>query len=160
MTLGRERATFAKERDAIRIIKALSTTAKSGNGLFTSGLPHTVYPRSAVARLLREWGVPIMATRRGNRSAWFILSLFGESTQKSLAEEWRRRIISDAYAEACRAHMGLMKQKFTKEDARVLVTVAVTLGDRLGYGVDEVIKDLTPTPMPYEVRDLLPKVSH
>lgn len=160
MTLGRENATFAKERDAIRIIKALATTAKKGNGLFTSGLPYTVYPRSVVARLLREWGVPIMATRRGNRSAWFILSLFGASTQRSLAEEWRRRIIADCYAEACRAHMGLSKQKFTEDDARVLATVAVTLGDRLGYGMSEVIADLTPTPMPDEVKDLLPKVSH
>lgn len=156
MSLKREPTTGGKQYAAMLMIRALTKAAKKGNGLFTSSLPSTGYSRPAIARMLREWGVPIMATRRGNRSAWFILSLFGESTQRSLAEEWRRRIISDAYAEVCRAHMGLTRQEFTQDDARVLATVAVTLGDRLGYGMSEVVADLMPTPIPAPIEAMLP----
>lgn len=156
MSLKRESQTWTKSYDARRIIEAMKKAAEDGKGIFASNLPDTSYGRQSVARLLRECGVPLMAIRRGSGTAWFIVSLFSEDTQKNLAGQWRTRIISDAYSEVCRAHMALSKQPFTQDDARVMAAVAVSLGDRLGYGMDEVVRDLTPSEMPSLVAGLLP----
>jgi len=154
--LNRENDTWTKTLDGKRIIKALVEAAKDNRGLFTSGLPYTSYGRPAVARLLREWGVPIVATRRSGRSAWFILTEgIPTSTQRNLVNEWERRIMADAYAEVCRAYMALTSAKGAKKNREALQSCAATLGVQLGYGLAEVIADLTPSTMPSDVAALL-----
>lgn len=147
MTIKKENITWTRVEYAIRIINKLGEAAKDSRGVYASSLPASGQMRAIVARMLREMGVPLMATRRGAGSAWFILSLFPKETQEHLAEEWRRRIIADGYAEICRMHMAVQPHKYMAEEEKILAAVAVQLGERLGFSVAEVVADMAPRPI-------------
>lgn len=145
MAVKREAVTWTRVYYAEKIIAALGKAAKDRRGVFAATLPGSGQMRPIVARMLREMGVPLMATRRGNQSAWFILSLFPKATQERLAEEWRRRIIADGYAEICRMHMAVAPHPYMSEEKKILAAVAVQLGERLGYDLPTVQADMEPS---------------
>jgi len=145
MSVKRESVTWARVYCAQKIIVTLKRAADNKQGVFARDLPGGAQMRPTVARMLREMGVPLMARREGSSSVWFILSLFPASTQRMLAEEWRRRVIADGYAEICRMHMAVAPHSYMAQEEKILAAIAVSLGERLGYDLPTVQQDMMPS---------------
>ncbi len=145
-------ATYEVRRHAREMLEAVAKAAEKNNGVRVSNMPGSsgMY-RQWAARWLRQMGVPLYARRAGSESVWFLLL----DEDALLASEWQARIISDAYAEVCRAHMSLRPHKPFEKKARELSSMAVTLGTWLGYDIDRIVKDLAPVARPQWVDDTI-----
>jgi hypothetical protein len=152
---NRQAPTWTLRRDAREILRALGKAAARGNGVYAPKLPGYQPYRSKVMQMLREMGVPIMARKAGRSSIWFVISMFDASTQKALAEEWRRREFREHYAETCRTYIALKANPHAAAEANLLLQHALNIGIMLGLAVADIDADLQPTTMSPNVADVL-----
>ena len=108
--------------------------------------------RQAAARYLRECGLPIYARRKGEDSAWFLLL---ETDNPAFLAEWKKRILTDAYAEVCRAHMALEPHQWSKAEARELRQIALTLGGWLNLDPLQVLVDIKPRSLSNALKNIM-----
>jgi len=136
---------------AKQILEATAKAAEKGQGVRVQNMPGEsgVYRQSA-ARYLRQMGVPLYAQQAADQSIWFLLL----DEDEMLMAEWKRRIVYNAYAETCRAHMALSYYK-DKTPVRALGTAAVAFGGLLNYDLERVVRDVAPASRPQWVSETL-----
>jgi hypothetical protein len=140
---------------ARQMLEKLANAATKAEGVYAYMMPGgSGVLRQSAARWLRQMGVAIYANRKGEDTVWYLLL----DADKALADEWGRRVIADFYAEACRAHMALAPHKVFEDQCKHLVSVAVTAGAWLGYGIDRVLLDLAPQARPQWVKDTVDSI--
>jgi hypothetical protein len=125
------------KRAAVDMLDRITKTKR--RGLIASKIGVRAPTRGHAAQWLRQQGVPLMATRKGPESRWWVAA-----GRPDLADQWRDRMIRDAYVEVCRAHMALKPHAAYKADAGAMAAAAVMFGSHLGIGLDEVLVDITP----------------
>lgn len=156
--IRRERLTWTRRTDVEETVAALRESATRRKGMYARELPVPAGRRPAMMRYLRESGIPIVAVRRGVESVWFILTFHPREAQKELAEQWNQRNLEDHYAATCRTHMALVPGRHTKRLARLIASHAVLVGAELGFTVEEVLGDITPTVVPEFIEELMNEV--
>lgn len=128
------------------LLHQLAYAASKGNGVFARRI--TVAggnDRANAARYLRECGLPIYARRAGEDTVWFLLR---DTDPTALLEEWKHRILHDAYAEVCRAHMALSPHPWATTEANDLRIIALNIGAWIGEDPADVLDDIQPAAMP------------
>jgi hypothetical protein len=146
---------FALRQEASRMLTVLVNAAKKGEGVFAQNMPgHSGVVRQQAAAYLRQCGVPVYARRAGEDSAWFLL--LDEDVR--LTDEWAERILTDVYAEMCRAHMALVGNPRFTNRANWLRSNIVEVSGWLNMAPKQIAADMTPETPPAWVTVILNNV--
>ena len=149
-------------RTAVAMLQVLTTGGSSirAKGVLSADLDSFIEGRGGAAnrkqeaaRWLRTLGVPVIANRKAHLTRWFVAP-----HDSDLHDQWAKRVISDAYAETCRAYCALRPYAAKRSAAKTLKASAYQMGLELGYEDATIAADLTPQSMPASLEAMLTKI--